>query len=355
MSVRFNLALARMFFPCRRLRGLGVYLALALPFAGAWLLLPKPYVFSDQASYLLRAIDLQNLADWDLRLVFDYRLGLILPHWVAFKVFGVGYATSFLPQLGFLLLLLFLVLHCCDNLLQKLAAAVVMTALLPYAATVMPDLGLACMMFLALCFLGRRRGAVDGVLFSLAAFYAFLIKTAAGFLVVPYVAVALHSLLRGDDGRGGEVDPPPARRRALPLPRRLPLKGGVIRSNTFFTASVVTGVVLLVGYLAFYHFVYGDALSRFGAINEAGGRHLWNISGADAYIDRLFIAPLPFFYGFLGIAFPLALAQSLITLMRGGGVKTALTTITVLTTSPASSVSTFSPGCCSSSSLLLRW
>ena len=323
MSARFNLALAPMPFPCRRLRGLGVYLALALPFAGAWLLLPKPYVFSDQASYLLRAIDLQNLADWDLRLVFDYRLGLILPHWVAFKVFGVGYATSFLPQLGFLLLLLFLVLHCCDNLLQKLAAAVVMTALLPYAATVMPDLGLACMMFLALCFLGRRRGAVDGALFSLAAFYAFLIKTAAGFLVVPYVAVALHSFWRRQNERDGGIDPPPVQLRAqaplfhgLPQRRRLVKSGGVI---CFFAASVVTGIVLLTGYLAFYHFVYGDAFSRFSAINEAGGRHLWNISGTDAYIDRLFIAPLPFFYGFLGIAFPLALAQSLIMLMRGGG------------------------------------
>ena len=269
----------------------GINFALAALFVVAWLLYPKVYVFSDQAYYLIRAYGLGRMADWSMDFYFAHRFGLLLPHWLSYQLFGVSHAASFLPQLGFLLILLFAVLSLCERPLQKVCAALVLLPLLPYTADARPDLGVACFMFLALVCMDKRNGeraALFGALFSLAAFYAFLIKTIAYFLLLPYLVVfALDALKR-------------------PLAWR------------FYFASVGTGIVLLSIYLLFYHIVYGDALLRLNAINERSAVFEWTIHGLGAYLHRFFIQPLTALPALFGIAFLLALARSVIVLVKGG-------------------------------------
>lgn len=300
--------------PATAIRRFGVYAGLALLFVAAWLWLPKIYALSDPVGYLLRAWNLGGLAEWGPvgfrrwtfewariaqpdPLPFDYRLGLLLPHWAAYQLLGVSHFTSFLPQLGFLLVLLFCVLHCCRGLAQRLVAAAALATLLPFSVDVYPDLGVACMMFLALLLLDRGRGhglgsgrqALYGMAFSLAAFYAFLVKLTALFLLAPFLMMLAADWLR--------------RQSAL----------------RFYGAAALTGMALLAAYLLFCHLIYGDPFSRLHAINKVGEKHLWNMQGADAYLHRLFIAPAGFFWGFFGVAFALALAQAGVTLWQGRG------------------------------------
>ena len=315
-------------------------LALVLLFVGLWLWLPKVYTLSDPVGYLLRAWNLAGIGEWgaigyrrwafewariaeaDI-LPFDHRLGLLLPHWAAYQLFGGSRLVSFLPQLGFLLLTLFCVLHYCRNLLQRLGAAAVLLLLLPFAADVMPDLGVGCMMFVALhCLIqGRqvagveaeattkdkqssRRQMLYGVLFSLAAFYAFLIKLTAYFLLLPFLFVLVTDLLRGRSAVSGAGT---AHDGAALEHGSTKLRGNAMR---FYLAAILSGLTLLAAYLLFCHLIYGDALSRLETVNRVAERHLWNIAGSQAYLSRLFIAPGRFFFEMFGIAFLLALVQS---------------------------------------------
>ena len=299
----------------KTLRATLVGLALALLFIVAWWLWPKAYHFSDPVGYLLRAWNLADIGQWGALgfrrwafewahsaeadpLPFDYRLGLLLPHWLAYKLFGPGDVASFLPQLVFLLIILFAVLRYCDTLLQKLCAAAVLALLLPFSADVYPDLGVACFMFLALCLLRRgvgeggaapgssRRQALYGAAFSLVAFYAMLIKLTAYFLIAPFLFALLSPWARG--GRDG--------------------------IGAFYASAMLSGFALLVAYAVLCHYLYGDATSRLDTVNKVGARHLWAIEGWHAYARRLFIEPARFFFGLYGVAFFLALAQAVRTL-----------------------------------------
>ena len=86
----------------------------------------------------------------------------------------------------------------------------------------------------------------------------------------------------------------------------------------FHAAALATGLALLTAYLLFFHFVYGDAFSRFNAINNIADRHPWNLQGLDAYLHRFFVQPMHAFHDLFGIVFLLALAQALIALFKGG-------------------------------------
>ena len=299
-------------------RAAGVNLALAGLFVLAWLLYPKTYAFSDQAYYLIRAHGLGKMLDWPMTFYFEHRFGLLLPHWVSYRLFGVSHATSFLPQLGFLLLLLFAVLRLCEGPLQKAVAALGLLPLLPYAADARPDLGAACFIFLALCCLmerGGSRGALFGALFSLAAFYVFLVKAIAYFIALPFAIVLVVDLLRarmGSPPTGGAVAPP------------TPPQGGSDfgKRGGFYASAVISGLLLLAAYLAFYWLAYGDPLGRLNAINQRSAVFEWQIHGLDAYLHRFFVEPFWAFPALFGVAFLLALAQCLRAAFMGAGLRT---------------------------------
>ena len=143
-------------------RGLGMDWVLAGLFVVAWVLYPKNYVFSDQAYYLMRAYDLAGMAGWREMHLFDHRVGLLLPHWAAYQLFGVSHFTSFLPQLGFLLVVLLTALRWCEGSVQKVCVALALLPLLPYTVDARPDLGVACCMLMALYCLSRRGGKMRG-------------------------------------------------------------------------------------------------------------------------------------------------------------------------------------------------
>ena len=280
-------------------------LAIAGLFVAVWLLYPKLYSFTgDPPLYMHLAYAMEEMAGWDMGHPFPHRLGLLLPHYLVYRLFGFNQFSAFLPQLGFLLLMLFIVLRCCSGLPQKTVAALALFALIPWAAVLWPDLGAASFMFLALFMLDRRRqgkfsgalsGTLSGALFSLAAFYAFLIKAIAGFLVLPYL------LMLGTD-----------------LHRRYRL-ADVQAAMGFHRAALLSGGALMAAYLLFYHYVFGDAFSRFNTINAMGDSHIWAIQGMDAYLHRFFVQPVQAFGDVFGIVFLLALAQAVVTFIKRDG------------------------------------
>ena len=218
-------------------RAAGVNLALAGLFIIAWLLYPKAYAFSDQAYYLIRAYGLGNMLDWPMSFYFEHRFGLLLPHWASYQLFGVSHETSFLPQLGLLLLLLFAVLRYCEGMLQKTVAALVLLPLLPYAADARPDLGVACFMFLALSCIGERNGQ-RGVLFGCCLVWRRFMRSLLRPLLTFWCCLLWLCWWRMCCGGKWAIVPPPVQLRAVPLLNRLPLKGGVILVNSDCFISV---------------------------------------------------------------------------------------------------------------------
>ena len=97
--------------------------ALILAFVLLWLLCPVVYSFSDQVQYLTRAYFMAEIGGWPMSHHFDHRVGLLFPHWISYRIFGVNDLSSFLPQLVFLLIILLTVLHYCDNELMELTQA----------------------------------------------------------------------------------------------------------------------------------------------------------------------------------------------------------------------------------------
>ena len=288
-------------------------LAIAGLFAAAWLLYPKLYSFTgDPPQYMHLAYSMEEMAGWDMDHPFPHRVGLLLPHYLAYRLFGFNQFSAFLPQLGFLLLMLSAVLRCCSGLPQKIVAALAMFSLIPWAAVLWPDLGVACCMFLALHILDRRRqeklsGALGGALFSLAAFYAFLIKAIAGFLALPYLfalGIDLHRRYRRrHQGRLERGHRPVAAQGAM----------------RFHRAALLSGGALLASYLLAYRYAFGDAFSRFDAINAMGGSHIWAIQGIDAYLRRFFVQPAHAFGQLFGFVFILALAQAAVAFIKRAG------------------------------------
>ena len=69
--------------------------------------------------------------------------------------------------------------------------------------------------------------------------------------------------------------------------------------------------MLLGAYLLFYHLVYGDALGRLNAINQRSAVFEWQIFGLQAYLHRFFVEPFSAFPALFGIAFLLALVQTI--------------------------------------------
>ena len=289
------------------------------------MLYPKLYVFSDPAGYLIRAYHLADLGDWGqmgYRLYAygenpearhwglfprDMRVGLLFPHWISCQLFGASQAASFLPQLGFMLVLLFTVLRYCGHPLQKVCAALVLLRIFPYSADAWPDLGLACFMFLALRFLERRgdgeRGILHGCLFSLSLFYAGLIKLVAYFGALLYMAVAAWDLFGKVKTGGGRSHCKPARQGRA----------------AFHLSSLATGLALTAAYLIFSHYVHGDALARIARINSVLPGAPWALGGVDITAHRIFVESSMALYGQLyGIAIVLALTQAVIAVCRGG-------------------------------------
>ena len=277
-----------------------VDIALLALFAVAWGVYPKNYVFHDQAYYLMRAYDLAAIAGWGEAHLFHHRLGLLLPHYLAYRLFGVSHFTSFLPQLGFLLATLLTALRWRKETAQKICVAAALLPLLPYAADARPDLGVACCMLVAVYCLARRGGgwkpALFGALFALAAFYGFLVKGVGYFIALPYLLVFAADIYRRRMHGGGAAH-----------------GDGVMR---FHSAAIAAGLALLGAYAVFCQLVFGDVFSRFQLINKIGGEHVWAIHGAGAYLHRFFVQPAAAFYDLLGVALLLALAQTVVSLIK---------------------------------------
>ena len=262
------------------LRSGGATLGLAAVFVGLWWVYPKMYVFSDPTAYLEIAWELESLRERAGGHLFKHRLGLLLPHWLSYEIFGLRFRASFLPQLGFLLIAVFATLHCCRGLLQKAVASVVLLLLVPFSVTVLPDLGVAAFMFLAMLMLMRRRqGALVGCAFSLFAFYAFLIKTTAYILVLPYAAALGVFLWRCLDGNG---------------------------EGRFYIASIITGVVLLAAYGVLCWYLFGHPLARLHELNQANHTFFPAPDTLGAFMQRLVVEAPVAFYGFFGISIVLA-------------------------------------------------
>ena len=315
--------------PRLRAKAMTVDLVIAAAFVALWAVYPKIYVFSDPAGYLIRAYHLADIGDWgqtgyrlyaygenpDARdpglFPRDLRVGMLFPHWLSYQLFGASPAASFLPQLGFMLILLFAVLRYCGNPLQKVCAAFVLLRVFPHSVNAWPDLGLACFMFLALRFLDRRgdegRGALHGFLFSLSLFYAGLIKLVAYFGALLYMGVAAVDLWR-------KV------KKGRPINRPADGKPAAKTLAVFYLGSMVTGLALLAAYLVFSHYVHGDALARVARTSDTMSE-AWTAGGIGIIPRRVFVEAGMAFYGLFGIAIVLAVAQSVIVLCRGGALK----------------------------------
>jgi len=81
----------------------------------------------------------------------------------------------------------------------------------------------------------------------------------------------------------------------------------------YFWGSVITsGILLGAIYLIFCHFIFGDALARFRAVESLTGVHLWawDHSSAKELIKRLTTQPLALFYTAYGVIFYIAVAAT---------------------------------------------
>ena len=288
-------------------------LGFAALFAVLWWVYPKMYVFSDPTAYLEIAWELESLRERAGGHLFKHRLGLLLPHWLSYEIFGLRFRASFLPQLGFLLIAVFATLHCCRGLLQKAVASVVLLLLVPFSATVLPDLGVAAFMFLAMLMLMRRGdGVLVGCAFSIFAFYAFLVKTTAYILALPYAAALFvflwrcsrHSRESGNPVQtaSGSAAAPHARQWTLFLDSRF--RGN--DEKRFYIASIITGIALLAGYGVLCWYLFGHPLARLHELNQANHTFFPAPDTLGAFMQRLVVEAPVAFYGFFGISIVLA-------------------------------------------------
>ena len=166
------------------------------------------------------------------------------------------------------------------------------------------------------------------MLFSLAAFYAGLVK-----LTAYYLALFFAGTLTADWLRRTAPPPVPAACRqaagtalaqagappqqALPAAHFPPVGGGTGRA---YLVAIGSGLALLAAYLLFCHLVYGSALARLEAFN-AWSEHRraaplpgiwgdWGVSGFNAYAHRIVVESTLAWHGLFGIAYFLALIQA---------------------------------------------
>jgi len=153
--------------------------------------------------------------------------------------------------------------------------------LFPQAVTVLPDLGAAALMLLAILALERRSTKIDGVFFATAAFIGFMFKMTASFVAVPFLIIMMWDAVRT---RQGEKFP-----------------------HTFYATAICTTAAFFCLYGVSLHLLTGDPIARLGTSNDLSDQHLWSIETFDDLARRLIVEPLGFFYGYLGAAFLLAI------------------------------------------------
>jgi len=158
---------------------------------------------------------------------FQHRIGLLFVHWLSYSVFGYNEIGAFLPQLGFLIIIFFLVGQYCNNLFEWLIAGLILLLLIPQSINVFPDLGASALMLASILLLDRRTDWRFGVAFSIVGFVAFLIKETAYFLAAPYFIILVVDLLKRNSGCS-------------------------FSSIKFFASSAITGIFLIATYFIFY-------------------------------------------------------------------------------------------------------
>ncbi len=192
-----------------------------------WTLHPKTFEFSDPVAYLTLAYNFPNILDWPMNNPFQHRIGLLFVHWLSYSVFGYNEIGAFLPQLGFLIIIFFLVGQYCNNLFEWLIAGLILLLLIPQSINVFPDLGASALMLASILLLDRRTDWRFGVAFSIVGFVAFLIKETAYFLAAPYFIILVVDLLKRNSGCS-------------------------FSSIKFFASSAITGIFLIATYFIFY-------------------------------------------------------------------------------------------------------
>lgn len=252
-----------------------------------WTLHPKTFEFSDPVAYLRLAYDFPNILDWPMDDPFQHRIGLLFVHWLSYSVFGYNEIGAFLPQLGFLMIIFFLVGQYCKNWFEWLIAGLILLLLIPQSINVFPDLGASALMLASILLLDRRTDWRFGVAFSIVGFAAFLIKETAYFLAAPYFIILVVDLLKRNSSCS-------------------------LSSINFFISSAITAFFLIAAYLIFYGYFFENPLGRFNTISNYGTRHLWILESNSQLLNRLFIAPIFAFLVYFGASFLVACLASII-------------------------------------------
>ena len=257
-----------------------------------WFFIPQEFISSDPWSYSKIAYSIAENGDFGSSHAFNHRLGTILPVAATYAIFGVNILTTNLwPLISavIILIVIWLALPDDNSKILGVVLSVVSVPLWKYSTSLYPDLIAAAFMALSVYLLINRASGdnkskliTTGILGINFLFVAFLAKESA-YWVLPLWVFAFYEDYR---------------EKSMPV---------------YFWGSVIsTGIILGALYLAFCHFIFGDAFARFRAIESLTGVHLWawDQSSAKELIKRLTTQPLSLYYATYGIAFYLAVAAT---------------------------------------------
>ncbi len=226
-----------------------------------WLMVPSSHSFSDPAKYLNLAIDFDNISSWEMEHPFDHRIGLLVLHWLSFKLFGINDFASFLPSLLTFYVMVIAVHVFCDDGRQLFFANVLMVGLLQYSKNIYPDLGASAFMLLSLYFMANGSQASSGIKVVIFGAIAFLFKEVAYFLIFPFLFIFLSDCYTRK----------------------------IANKLKFYGALMISGSIFFILYFGMYEYLWSDALARLSALSFD---HLWKQSTAIDTVVRIIFEPI---------------------------------------------------------------
>lgn len=264
-----------------------IYLAATMAaFVALWLGYPHQFNASDPWSYSLRADYFMRHGVFGhvfngLPETFDFRLGVILPVALIYKIFGVTILTTHLYPLCAALALIaivWLALPGRKARLFGLALCLTSVPLFDGAVDLYPDLIAAAWMAASVALLDARTGnavragswSLVPVLAVACAFCAFLAKESAYWVLPVWLFVSVRDMLSGEAGL---------------LWRR------------FYLPAIGTGVGLGMLYFLFNAVVWGDPRAQFQTIaavfakQRADPDTWWTIYSGNGLLRRLTVEP----------------------------------------------------------------